>query len=94
MYIEREIEPTIGSMLKQGKVVLVTGARQVAKTAALGEHLGESSGYISMENPRDYLPAKQDDVLFFESREPPADHRRSPARARAHLAHQMGGRTV
>lgn len=71
MYIEREIEPTIGSMLKQGKVVMVTGARQVGKTAALREHLGESSGYISMENPRDYLPAKQDDALFFESRDLP-----------------------
>lgn len=83
MYIEHEIEPTIGSMLKQGKVVLVTGARQVGKTAALGEHLGESSGYISMENPRDYLPAKQDDALFFESRDLPRASTRSGHAARA-----------
>lgn len=62
MYIEREIEPTIGSMLEQGKVVLVTGARQVGKAAALGEHLGEPPGYISMENPRDHLSAKQNDA--------------------------------
>lgn len=42
MYIEREIEPTIGSMFKQGKVVLVTGSRQVGKAAAIGGHLGKS----------------------------------------------------
>ena len=35
MYIKREIEATIDAMLKQGKVVLVTGARQVGKTTVL-----------------------------------------------------------
>ncbi len=38
MYIAREIEQTIDRMLKQGKVVLVTGARQVGKTTVLREH--------------------------------------------------------
>lgn len=71
MYIRREIEPTIDRLLKQGKVVLVTGARQVGKTTALKEHLGDSFDYISMENPRDYLLAKQDASLFFESRDLP-----------------------
>lgn len=53
MYIEREIEQTIDSMLGQGKVVLVTGARQVGKTTVLKQHLGDRFDYVSMENPRD-----------------------------------------
>lgn len=71
MYIEREIESTIDELLEQGKVVLVTGARQVGKTTVLKEHLGSSFDYVSMENPRDYLSAKQDAVLFFESKSLP-----------------------
>ena len=68
MYIKREIEPTIDAMLKQGKVVFVTGARQVGKTTVLKQHLGNDFNYVSMENPRDYLLAKEDAVLFFESK--------------------------
>lgn len=71
MYIRREIEATIDAMLKQGKVVLVTGARQVGKTTVLKQHLGSAFSYVSMENPRDYLLAKQDVVLFFESKSLP-----------------------
>ncbi|QWT17549.1 ATP-binding protein [Collinsella sp. zg1085] len=71
MYIRREIELTIDSMLTQGKVVLVTGARQVGKTTVLKKHLGNSFNYVSMENPRDYLLAKQDALLFFDSHDLP-----------------------
>lgn len=71
MYIRREIESTIDAMLTQGKVVLITGARQIGKTTVLKEHLGGSFSYVSMENPRDYLLAKQDAVLFFDSHELP-----------------------
>lgn len=71
MYIRREIESTIDAMLTQGKVVLVTGARQVGKTTVLKEHLGNTFSYVSMENPRDYLLAKQDAVLFFDSHDLP-----------------------
>ena len=71
MYVRREIEPTIDAMLTQGKVVLVTGARQVGKTTVLKEHLGGTFSYVSMENPRDYLLAKQDAVLFFDSHDLP-----------------------
>ncbi len=67
MYIKREIEQTIDAMLAQGKVVLVTGARQVGKTTVLKQHLGGAYDYVSMENPQDYLRAKEDAVLFFES---------------------------
>ncbi len=71
MYIEREIEQTIDTMLAQGKVVLVTGARQVGKTTVLRQHLGDGFDYVSMENPREYLLAKEDAVLFFESHDLP-----------------------
>ena len=66
MYIAREIERTIDRMLKQGKVVLVTGARQVGKTTVLREHLGSSFDYVTMEDPAAYTQAKSDAVLFFE----------------------------
>lgn len=68
VYIKREIEATIDSMLKQGKVVLVTGARQVGKTTMLQNHLGSSFEYVSMENLREYQLAKQDAVLFFNTK--------------------------
>jgi predicted AAA+ superfamily ATPase len=71
MYIDREIETTVDRMLQQDKVVLVTGARQVGKTTMLKHHLGDTFSYVSMENPRDYLQAKQDAVLFFETRSLP-----------------------
>ncbi len=68
MYIVREIEHAIDAMLKQGKVVLVTGARQVGKTTMLRHHLGDSFGYVSMDDPRERALAVQDSVLFFESK--------------------------
>ena len=71
MYIRREIETAIDSMLKQGKVVLVTGARQVGKTTVLKHHLNERFSYVSMDNPREYMLAKQDAALFFESKSLP-----------------------
>ena len=71
MYIRREIESAIDAMLGQGKVVLVTGARQVGKTTTLRHHLGDSFGYVSMDDPRERALALQDSVLFFESKELP-----------------------
>lgn len=71
MYISREVEATIDSCLKQGKVVLVTGARQVGKTTVLKQHLGDAFHYVSLENPAEFATAKQDSVLFFEEHELP-----------------------
>lgn len=71
MYIKREIEATIDEMLAQGKVVLVTGARQVGKTTVLKHHLVPDYAYVSMEDPREQALAKQDAVLFFESKRLP-----------------------
>ena len=67
MYISREVETTIDSMLRQGKVVLVTGARQVGKTTVLQHHLGQTFHYVSLEDPAALSAAKQDSVLFFQT---------------------------
>ncbi|WP_197720651.1 ATP-binding protein [Propionibacterium australiense] len=71
MYIPREVEGTIDSMLAQGKVLLVTGARQVGKTTVLREHLGSAFDYVSLENPIDYTAARSDALLFFEGHDMP-----------------------
>lgn len=71
MYIPREIEQTIDRMLHQGKVILVTGARQVGKTTALRRHLGASFDYVSLEDPAAFAQAKSDAMLFFEMRSLP-----------------------
>ena len=68
MYIEREIQATVDAMLRQGKVVLVTGARQVGKTTMLKRHLGNSFAYSTMDDARDRALAKQDAALFFDSK--------------------------
>ncbi len=71
MYISREIESTVDKMLAQGKVVLVTGARQVGKTTMLKEHLGSAFNYVTMEEPAVYAQVKSDASLFFQSHESP-----------------------
>ena len=71
MYIEREVERTVDRMLGQGKVVLVTGARQVGKTTMLRHHLGSRYNYVTMEDPSALLQATQDALLFFRSHELP-----------------------
>lgn len=40
---------------------------QVGKTTVLKQHLGDQFDYVSMENPRDYLLAKEDAAQFYES---------------------------
>lgn len=67
MYIRRELESTVDLMLGQGKVVLVTGARQVGKTTMLQEHLAGPFSYVSLDDPEAYLLAQSDAVLFFDT---------------------------
>ena len=67
MYIRREIEVTIQEMLKQFKVVLVTGARQVGKTTVLQSCLKDSFSYVSLENPTEAFSAENDALLFYEA---------------------------
>lgn len=67
MYIPRENEAAIDRMLTQGKVVLVTGARQVGKTTVLRQRLSSSFDYVPLENPRYYATAREDALLFFDN---------------------------
>lgn len=67
MYIHREIETTIQETLKQFKVVLVTGARQVGKTTVLDNCLKDSFSYVTLENPIEASSAEYDSLLFFEA---------------------------
>ena len=71
MYIRREIEQTIHEMLREFKVVLVTGARQVGKTTVLEECLAGSYGYASLETPALFSLASADPVLFFQANDLP-----------------------
>ncbi len=71
MYIPREVEDTVDSILSQGKVLLVTGARQVGKTTMLKRHLSPAFDYVSLENPLDYVTARTDALLFFQSHDIP-----------------------
>lgn len=71
MYIQREIEVTIHEMLKQFKVVLVTGARQVGKTTVLKNSLEDSFSYVTLENPVEASNAENDSLLFFEMKSLP-----------------------
>ena len=71
IYIKREVERTIDRMLMQGKVVLITSARQVGKTTMLKHHLESRYNYVTMEDPSALLQASQDALLFFRSNELP-----------------------
>lgn len=66
MYIAREVENAIDRMLTQGKVMLLTGARQVGKTTVLKEHLGDRFDYVTMDDPVTQAQAISDSVLFFD----------------------------
>lgn len=71
MYITREAESIVDALLSQGKVVLVTGARQVGKTTMLREHLGERFNYVTLENPVALAQARSDALLFFDEHQLP-----------------------
>ena len=67
MYIKREVEATLHAMLKQFKVVLVTGARQVGKTTMIRTTLADKANYVNLDSPHAAMQAASDPVLFFES---------------------------
>ena len=69
MYVHREAESTLLDLMRQFKVVLVTGARQVGKTTMLHHVLPEGFHYVTLDDPRASALAQADPVLFFD------DHR-------------------
>lgn len=50
MYRRREAEATLLSLMRQFKVVLVTGARQVGKTTMLQHVLPEDFRYVTLDD--------------------------------------------
>ena len=67
MYRHREAEATLLSLMRQFKVVLVTGARQVGKTTMLQHVLPEDFRYVTFDDPRAEVLAREDPVLFFDA---------------------------
>ena len=67
MYRHREAEATLLSLMRQFKVVLVTGARQVGKTTMLQHVLPEDFRYVTLDDPRAGVLAREDPVLFFDA---------------------------
>ena len=67
MYRYREAEATLLSLMRQFKVVLVTGARQVGKTTMLQHVLPENFRYVTLDDPRAGVLAREDPVLFFDA---------------------------
>ena len=67
MYRHREAEATLLSLMRQFKVVLVTGARQVGKTTMLQHVLPEDFRYVTLDDPRVGVLAREDPVLFFDA---------------------------
>lgn len=51
MYITREAEATFGRLLAQYKVVLVTDPRQVGRPRMIRHCLGETCGYVTLNDP-------------------------------------------
>ena len=67
MYRHREAEAALLSLMRQFKVVLVTGARQVGKTTMLQHVLPEDFRYVTLDDPRVGVLAREDPVLFFDA---------------------------
>ena len=67
MYRHREAEAALLSLMRQFKVVLVTGARQVGKTTMLQHVLPEDFRYVTLDDPRAGVLAREDPVLFFDA---------------------------
>lgn len=66
MYIQRAIENSIQRILKQYKVILLTGPRQVGKTTLLQKQYGTKYKYVNLDNINDLTLAKSDQQLFFQ----------------------------
>ena len=67
MYRYREAEATLLSFMRQFKVVLVTGARQVGKTTMLQHVLPGDFRYVTLDDPRAGVLAREDPALFFDA---------------------------
>ena len=67
MYLERHIFPYIERMLKQFKVILITGFRQVGKSTLLKEKLLPKYEYTVLDDFSELDLAKKDPALFMKN---------------------------
>ena len=67
MHIERHIYPYISRMLRQYKIVLIVGSRQVGKTYLVRNKLLDRYGYTVLDDFTDLDLAKTDPALFFRN---------------------------
>lgn len=70
MWIERDLEDKVRSLLKQKPVVLLTGARQVGKTELLKNRFSGFS-YSNLDLPSDAETADKDGALYLKRNKPP-----------------------
>ncbi len=67
MYLYRHVEMAVRKAVKQSKVVLLTGARQVGKSTSIREIFPEFE-YITLDDDNDLRLALEDRPLFFRDR--------------------------
>lgn len=66
-YIVRSITENLKNMLKQFKVILLTGPRQAGKSTLLKNIFGDEYTYISLDEINAFSLAKNEPELFFKS---------------------------
>ena len=67
MYLYRHIETVLRKAIKQSKVVLLTGARQVGKSTSIREVFPDHT-YITLDDENELQLALSDRALFFRDR--------------------------
>ncbi len=70
MWITRKYEKTLKVLISQFPAVVITGARQVGKTA-LVRHIFPDCGYVSLDIPSVAAQAENNPAEFFSSRTEP-----------------------
>ncbi|MBQ7626976.1 MAG: AAA family ATPase, partial [Rhodocyclaceae bacterium] len=71
MYVQREAQKALACLMRQFKVVLVTGARQVGKSTMVQEVLADRFAYVSLDDARLRELARNDPALFMKDHVPP-----------------------
>ncbi|MDR1418346.1 MAG: ATP-binding protein [Endomicrobium sp.] len=71
IYKERTLQKIVLEASKSFKTILLTGMRQIGKTT-LFQHVGKNNRrYVSLDNPKDLLLAKEEANFFFQTYKPP-----------------------
>ena len=70
-YINRDIEKTLKTAVRQFPSLIITGPRQSGKTTLLKHLFSKSHRYVSMDNPDLRLMAQSDAKLFLQNYPPP-----------------------